>query len=250
MRLAELSTYLDSFLRVRAIADWPGAFNGLQVENRGEVSRVAAAVDACQAVIDDAAAGAADLLLVHHGLFWRETRPLTGTAYRRVAALVRAEVAVYAAHLPLDVHPEVGNNAELARRLGMRVAGWWGEHEGTLIGVHGELDVERDTLSRQLVEVLGTPPRLLPFGPPRCRRVGIVTGGSGSLIAEAAAAGLDTFISGEGQHWTYLEAEELGVNVYFAGHYSTETLGVRALAAHLEQRFGLTWWFIDHPSGM
>jgi dinuclear metal center YbgI/SA1388 family protein len=250
MRLAELVRHLDGYLAVTEFRDWPGAVNGLQVESAGEVTRIAAAVDAAEAVIEAAVGQGADLLLVHHGLYWGRTSPLVGRVYRKFATLLRRNLAVYAAHLPLDAHPEVGNNAQLAERLGVPVEGWWGEVEGRAIGVWGTLAVERDALAERITRALGNAPRLLPFGPARCSRVGIITGSAGSMIAEAAAAGLDTFVTGEGQHWTYCEAEELGVNVLYAGHYATETLGVRALAADLERRFGLPWSFIDHPTGL
>ncbi len=250
MRLGELVAYLDGYLRIREVPDWRDARNGLQVENAGEVTRVAAAVDACQAVVEEAARTAADLLLVHHGLYWSETRPATGRAYRKLAAIVRGNLAVYSAHLPLDLHPEVGNNVELARLLGVPVEGWFGEHEGTPIGVFGPLESPREALGDRLRAVLGPAPRLLAHGPATTSRVGIITGSAGSMTTHAAAAGCDTFVTGEGQHWTYFEAEELGVNVFFAGHYATETLGVKALAAHLERRFGLPWCFLDHPTGL
>jgi dinuclear metal center YbgI/SA1388 family protein len=250
MRLSELAAWLDDFLAVRDIRDWPGAVNGLQVENSGTVTRVAAAVDACQAVIDAAATAGADLLLVHHGLYWHSTVPMTGRTHRRFSTLINRNLAVYAAHLPLDVHPEVGNNAELARLVSLPVEEWWGEVEGRAIGVAGRLAIQRGQLAARLARALGTEPRLMAFGPERCARVGIITGSAGSMIRQAAAAGCDTFITGEGQHHTYFDAEELGLNVFFAGHYATETLGVQALAARLEREFGLPWSFLDHPTGL
>lgn len=250
MRLADLAAHLDAFLRTAEFRDWPDAFNGLQLENAGEVTRVAAAVDACQAVVDAAAQAGADLLLVHHGLFWGTDRPLTGRAFRKIERLIRAGVAVYASHLPLDAHPEVGNNAELARLLGLVVTDRWGEVYGTPVGVRGTLAAPRGDLAAQVGRVLCCEPRLLAFGPERCEQIGVMTGAGGSMIRDAAAAGLDTLITGEGAHWTYFDAEESGVNVIFAGHYATETLGVKALAAHLEKQFGLPWLFVDHPTGM
>jgi dinuclear metal center YbgI/SA1388 family protein len=251
MRLDDLAGYLDSYLRVREeVADAPEALNGLQVSNAGEVTRLAAAVDLCEATIEMAADAKADLLLVHHGLFWGGLRPLVGPSYRRVAALVSRNIAVYAAHLPLDRHPDVGNNACLARLLGVSRRGEFGSYRGAPIGVWGELDVSRDTLAGSLATTLGASARLLPFGPKQVRRVGIVTGAGGSLIPQAAAAGLDTFITGEGPHWTFFDAEELKINVYFAGHYATETVGVRALAEHVSRKYSIPWVFLDHPTGL
>lgn len=250
MRLEDLVAYLDDYLRVREVGDDPNALNGLQVENAGQVQHLAVAVDACQASIDLAAERGADLLIVHHGLYWGGLEPLVGRQFRRFGALVRHGIALYSAHIPLDRHPEVGNNVVLARQLGLEVRGWFGEHRGAPIGAWGELDLPREALVQRLGGVLGVTPRLLAGGPERARRVGVITGGAGSMIRQAKDAGLDTFITGEGQHWTYFDAEELGVNVVYAGHYATETVGVKALAEHLAERFQLPWSFIDHPTGL
>lgn len=250
MRLEDLVAYLDDYLRVREVGDSPTALNGLQVENAGQVQHLAVAVDACQASIDQAAARGADLLIVHHGLYWGGLEPLVGRQFRRLAALVRHGIALYSAHIPLDRHPEVGNNVVLARKLGLEVRGWFGEHHGAPIGAWGELDLPREALVERLGAVLGVTPRLLAGGPERARRVGVITGAAGSMIRQAKDAGLDTFITGEGQHWTYFDAEELGVNVVYAGHYATETVGVKALAEHIAERFQLPWSFIDHPTGL
>jgi len=250
MRLDALVQYLDDFLQVRDTRDAPDALNGLQVGNHGEVTRIAAAVDLCQATVQLAARQGANLLLVHHGLFWGDRRPLTGMSYRRVTELLSHDIAVYASHLPLDRHRDVGNNAILARRLGLDVRGGFGDSDGQTIGVWGEIDLARAAFAGRLADVLGAPPRALEFGPDRVRRVGIVTGAAGSMIPQAAAAGLDTFVTGEGAHWTYFDAEELELNVYYGGHYLTETFGVRALAEHLAERFSLPWAFLDHPTGL
>lgn len=248
--LVDVVAYLDEYLRVREVPDAPHALNGLQLSNAGTVRTVAAAVDLCRATADMAAEQGADLLLVHHGLFWGGLRPLTGRDYRRVAALVSHDIAVYSAHLPLDLHPDVGNNSVLARQLGVSQRGQFGEEYGVSIGVWGEVDISRAALRQRLADVLGVGPRVLPFGPDRARRVGIVTGAAGSMIGQAAAAGLDSFITGEGPHHTFFDAEELSLNVFYAGHYATETLGVRALAEHVGSRFNLPWTFLDHPTGL
>ena len=250
MELTALASYLDGYLRVSEVPDAPHAVNGLQVANTGTVNRVAAAVDLCEATVHMAAEQGADLLLVHHGLFWGGLQPLTGRAHRRVAGLIAKNIALYSAHLPLDLHPEVGNNAVLARQLGVSPRGEFGEEYGVRIGVWGEVDVTRDALERQLAALTGSAPRLMAFGPERVRRVGVVTGAAGSMIAQAAAAGLDTFVTGEGPHHTFFDAEELKLNVCYAGHYATETVGVKALAEHLHVRFQLPWAFLDHPTGL
>jgi len=230
MRLDELVGYLDDYLRIRdEVADPPEALNGLQVANAGEVTRLAAAVDLCEATIRMAADAGADGLLVHHGLFWGGLRPLVGPAYRRVAELITRNIALYAAHLPLDRHPDVGNNAVLARLLGVSLRGEFGSYRGAPIGVWGDLKVSRDDVGRALGKALAATPRLLP---------------------QAATAGLDTFITGEGPHWTFFDAEELGINVFYAGHYATETVGVKALAEHVSRKYSIPWVFLDHPTGL
>src|SRR5207302_3994748 len=192
---------------------------GLHVANRGEVTRVGAAVDLCEATIQLAVEREVNLLLVHHGLFWGGLRPLVGPQLRRVALLLQHDVAVYSAHLPLDLHPEVGNNTVLARALGIACQGPFGESRGIQIGIWGELAVSRDELRERISRALGSPPKLMGFGPATTRRIGVVTGAAGTMIAQAAAAGLDTFITGEGLHHAYFDAEELGLTVLFGGHY-------------------------------
>jgi dinuclear metal center YbgI/SA1388 family protein len=248
--LQELVAYLDGFLRTSEVVDSPEAMNGLQVENGGRVTRIAAAVDACEATIVMAQAAGADLLLVHHGLFWSGLAPVRGPAFRRMAGLIQHGIAVYSSHLPLDRHPEVGNAPVLATQLGVQVRAEFGVYKGQTVGVWGELDVARDELAARIARVLGPAPRVLGFGPERVRRIGIITGAGASAIREAADSGFDTYLTGEGPHWSYFDAEERGINVFFAGHYATETVGVKALAAHIEARFYLPWVFLDHPTGL
>ena len=250
MKLAALTSWLDDFLRVGQIGDDTQAFNGLQVENAGEVTRVAVAVDACQAVFNAAADLKADFLIVHHGLFWGGITPLTGRHFTRLQTLLKNGIALYGAHIPLDVHPQVGNNAVLAGLLKIPVGGTWGMYQGGEVGVWGAVELSRDDLSRRISAAIGVTPKVLPCGPARTSRVGIVTGAGGSLIAEAAAAGIDTLVTGEGKHHSYFDAEELGVNVFYAGHYATETVGVRALGERITREHGLPWSFIDHPTGL
>jgi dinuclear metal center YbgI/SA1388 family protein len=250
MDLAALVSYLDRYLRTPAVPDAPHALNGLQVANGGTVRRVAAAVDVSATTVRMAAEQGADLLLVHHGLFWGGLVPLTDRLYHRVRGLIGHNIALYSAHLPLDLHPEVGNNVLLARALGVLVRGEFGEEYGVRIGVWGEADLTRAALGDRLAALCGGAPRLMAFGPERVRRVGVVTGAGGSMIAQAAAAGLDTFITGEGAHHTFFDAEELGLNVFYAGHYTTETMGVKALAERLHAEFDLPWTFLDHPTGL
>ncbi len=249
--LTEIVEHLDDYLRIEHVEDYPGAHNGLQVESRAPVERVAAAVDACQATIDEAARAGADLLLVHHGLFWGDPLPATGATYRRLRACMEADLAVYSAHLPLDVHDEVGNNVLLARALELEIEGRFGDHQGVEgIGVWSVADISLGTLADRLAEACGTEPQVIPGGPSHVRRVGIVTGGASSLLSEADRAGLDTFVTGEGPHHTYHDAVERGMNLIYSGHYATETFGVKALADRLAGRFDLEWTFLDHPTGL
>jgi dinuclear metal center YbgI/SA1388 family protein len=255
--LGDLTAYLDQYLRIREVPDDANALNGLQVENRGRVSRIVAAVDASLATIEAVAASPPPtLLLVHHGIFWDGSQPVTGRRYRKLRALLERDAALYAAHLPLDMHPEVGNNAVLARLLGLAEVTWFGEHKGVAIGAAGRLLGtlrSRPEVVTALARVLGISPdaiHLVPGGPERVEHIGIITGSAGSAIGQAHAAGCDTFITGEGAAHTYFDATELGVNVLYAGHYATETVGVRELARHLGGRFDLPWEFHDHPTGM
>jgi dinuclear metal center YbgI/SA1388 family protein len=248
--LADLTQYLDGYLGIDRVPDWNGALNGLQVDSPRPVGRVACAVDAAQATVDAAAAWGADLLLVHHGLFWSGNQALTGSRYRRLKAILAAELAVYAAHLPLDVHPEVGNNPLLARALGMDPQGCFAEYKGTPVGVWGTLETSREELAARLSAVLGGPVKLVPGGPAQIRRVGVITGSGADELAAARAMGLDALVTGEARHHHFFDAEEGGINLLLGGHYATETFGVKALGAHLAERFGVEWTFLDHPTGL
>lgn len=246
--LNEIVSWLDATLRIAEIPDYPGALNGLQVENGGTVARIVAAVDASLETVSGL--GRHDLLLTHHGLFWDGNRPFTGRRYRKIRKLLELDAALYSAHLPLDLHPELGNNALLAQALGVPVEGWFALYQNTPIGVHGRISIDRGELVTRLGALLGVTPKVIPGGPARVKQVGIVTGSGGDLVAEALAAGCDTLITGEGNHHTYFDAMELGLNLVFAGHYATETSGVRALAERAGARFGLPTQFHDHPTGL
>lgn len=250
VEIETLVEYLNDFLSVDEIPDYPNALNGLQVSAPGPVSRVVAAVDATAASIRGTIEAEGDLLLVHHGLFWSGNQPVTGRRYLRLAALLEAGVAVYASHLPLDVHPEVGNNAVLARELGIEVEGQFGRYEGTELGCWGRLSLRREALAARLDELLGGGVKLIAGGPEKVERVGVLTGGGGGFVAQALDAGLDALVTGEGSHHTYFDAQEGGINLYYGGHYATETWGVKALAEHLADRFDLDWTFLELPTGM
>ena len=248
--LNELVAFLDEQLDIATIPDYPGALNGLQLANEGQLGRIVAAVDASLAVVEEAAAGGPGLLLVHHGMFWQGTQPLRGPFYRKIKMAMDAGLAIYSAHLPLDVHPQWGNNPHLAQAIGMRDVLPFLDWKGLAVGLRGGWQGTRDELKQQLMQAVGGPVLMCAGGPEKITSVGLVTGGAGSEVARVAAAGVDAFISGEGPHWSFPLAEELGINLLLAGHYATETFGVKALAAALSHRFALPWSFVDRPTGL
>ena len=250
MKLESLVEYIDGYLGVSDFPDSPNAHNGLQVQGAAEVREISAAVDASEATINAAVERGSDLLLVHHGLFWDGKIPVTGRRFRKLSALLHNQLALYSVHLPLDAHPDVGNGAELARALGIEIEAGFGAYEGADVGWMGTTRETRESLHRRLSDELQGDVRLIGGGPERVRRVAVVTGGGWAWIEDAARAGADAFVTGEGPHHTYFDAMECGINVYYAGHYATETFGVRALASHLEERFGIPWTFLDFPTGI
>ena len=248
--LVEIVRYCDRTLRTAKVKDYDGAVNGLQVENKGIVSHIAATVDASAATIRLAIEAGADLLLVHHGLFWSARQPWTGTNFQVFRLLLENNLAVYSSHLPLDVHPSLGNNARLCAALGLRNLRPFFFEKEQFLGLQAKANIARTELARRLERATGGKPIVLSGGPPVCHRIGVVTGGAGSELKRAASEGVDTFVTGEGPHWTFALAEELGVNVLYGGHYATETFGVKALAAELAKRFKVPWTFLDHPTGL
>lgn len=248
--LAATVKHCDVLLRTTAIGDYDGAVNGLQVENSGHVTRIAAAVDASLATVKLAIKAKADLLIVHHGLFWSPSHPWTGKKHELIRLLIENNIAVYSSHLPLDAHAKLGNNAQLCAALGFKKLKPFFESHGQTIGFQSVTNISRDELASRLSRATGAKPRVIPGGPKICRCIGVVTGGAGGDLKIAAAEGVDTFITGEGPHWTYPLAEELGINVLYGGHYATETFGVKALAARLSKKFRVSWTFLDHPTGL
>ncbi len=248
--LAAIVKHCDKILRTRAIGDYDGAVNGLQVENSGVVTRLAATVDASLATVELAIAAKADLLIVHHGLFWSPRQPWTGKNYELLRRLAENNLAVYSSHLPLDTHPKLGNNAQLCAALDLKNLEPFFASHGQNIGFKSQMKISRDELAKKLERATGAKPKILPGGKNFCEKIGVVTGGAGAELKQAAAEGVDTFITGEGPHWTFALAEELGLNVFYGGHYATETFGVKALAAELAKKFGVPWNFLDHPTGL
>jgi len=248
--LNEMVAFLDRELNVAAIADYPGAMNGLQLANDGPVGRIVAAVDASLPVIEAAAAGGPGLLIVHHGMFWQGAQPVTAAFYRKLKTAMGAGLAVYSSHLPLDIHPEWGNNILLARAIGLIDPQPFFEQKGVFLGLRGGWTGTRGELAELLRQTLGGAVHVCPGGPEILTSVGLITGGAGSEVAQVAALGVDAFVTGEGPHWSYPLAEELGINVFYGGHYATETSGVQALARFMGRKFHLPWRFVDHPTGL
>ncbi len=253
MQLESLLQYMDAYLGVSGHPDHRHALNGLQVEGTPEVRRVAGAVDASEATVREAIEREADLLVVHHGIFWEGLQPLTGRLLRRVKPLVEHDLGLYSVHLPLDSHSEVGNCAILGRAIGLDLKERFGAYEGVEIGWWGtfERPVAAPELRERLAGALdGSAVHLVPGGPDRVERVGVVTGSGASFVREAADRGLHALVTGEGSHHAHFDAVELGVHLLFGGHYATEVFGVRALVEHLADRFGLEWSFIHQPTGL
>lgn len=248
--LREITEYCDRLLNVESFPDYERAHNGLQVENRGRVRRIAAAVDATIATVKLAVYARADLMIVHHGLFWSSRHPWTKRNYELIRLLIDNNLAVYSAHLPLDAHPKFGNNARLCAQLGFKRRLPFFLYKDRPIGFRVRTRISREEIAARLAVATGQGTKLIPGGPTICANIGIVTGGAGGDLVTVAKEGCDTFITGEGPHWTFGEAEELGLNVFYAGHYATETFGVKALAEHLSRKFEVPWAFLDHPSGL
>jgi dinuclear metal center YbgI/SA1388 family protein len=248
--LQNIVVHCDKILRTHGFGDYDGAANGLQVENSGVVSKIAAAVDASLATAKLAIAAKADLLIVHHGLFWSPRQPWTGKNYELLKLLIENNLAVYSSHLPLDAHPRLGNNAQLCAALGLKNLKPFFETHGQTIGFQSHAKISRAELAVELERATGAKPKIIPGGIDICKRIGVVTGGAGGDLKLASVEGVDTFITGEGPHWTYALAEELGLNVFYGGHYATETFGVRALASEISRKFKVAWEFLDHPTNL
>jgi dinuclear metal center YbgI/SA1388 family protein len=248
--LSEIVSYTDRFLRIREVGDWDNALNGVQIENPGPVTRIAAAVDVSTRVLTEAAKRDVDLLIVHHGLFWPGLQPIQGALRRQLRIALENDIALYSAHLPLDIHPRLGNNAQLVAALGLKSAQPFLEEKGQPVGLKIRASLPRNQIVRKLQKALSGPVKVFGFGPKQTRAIGVVTGAAGSEIYRVADGEIDTFITGEAPHWAAVAGEELGMNLLLGGHYATEVFGVKALAAHLSKRFRVPWEFIDSPTGL
>jgi dinuclear metal center YbgI/SA1388 family protein len=254
--LGELAGYADRLLETQKTPDYPNAVNGIQLCNQAPIRKIAAAVDFSTRAIQASIANGANLLLVHHGMFWGGLEPITGSYYRRVRTLIEADVAIYSSHLPLDRHPTLGNNVLLAKELSLQPSAPFARFEDTFIGLSGESDFETAVIikaAREFARKRGGDVRtsLVETGR-RTRKWAICTGAGASAdtIREASTLGVDTLIVGEGPHWTAVHAEENDLVIIYAGHYATETLGICALAQHLSEKYGVPWSFVSAPTGL
>ncbi|HWG51704.1 MAG TPA: Nif3-like dinuclear metal center hexameric protein [Gemmatimonadaceae bacterium] len=254
--IADIARNLDALLRTAEIPDYANALNGVQVETADEIVKVAAAVDVRERTIQGAVDSGANLLLAHHGLFWGGVQPLRGPYLRRIRALLNGRIALYSSHLPLDAHPELGNNALLARALDLTPQGGFARHKTTEIGVMGTTTLSTLELLERVTSLAaqhGGAVRSSTIAAGRITRGwGICTGAGATseTLREAAERGIDTLIVGEGPHHTVVDAEELGIVVMYAGHYATETLGVTALAQYVGRTYDIPWTFIAAPTGL
>ncbi len=252
----ELASYADQLLESSSVGDYPNALNGLQITGRGPVRRIAAAVDFSARTVELAVEAEANFLVVHHGMFWPGLQRITGAAYQRIRFLIENDLAVYSSHLPLDRHATLGNNALLARKLGLEPSGPFAHHGGISIGVSGSADVLTADLAAKIREFTkghGGDTRTTIIADGKCtRRWAICTGAGASAetLREALEMNIDTLIVGEGPHWTAVSAEDYGLTIIYAGHYATETLGVQALARALAEKFDLPSSFIEAPTGL
>lgn len=251
MQRNKLITYLDHYLRVADIKDYGP--QGLQVETDNKtIQRIALAVDTAPPVIKAAAAWQADMLLVHHGVLWRSVERIAGPLGERVRLLLQHGINLYAAHLPLDAHPEVGNNAVLAQMLDVDITDWWGAPTGVPLGVMGPAAGSPllSAMVEKIEQKLHSQVRVLAHGPERVGTMAILSGFGADNIAEVKALGADTYLTGETSHANYWAAADYGLNVIYAGHYATETVGVQALGQHLADQFAVEVKFFDFPTDM
>ena len=255
MTLNEFDAWLNAFLKKEDFSADPSR-NGIQIQNAApaskEVKTIAFAVDACEATALAAAKAGADVLVVHHGLFWGGCETLTGNFYKRAAAFIKNDLALIGYHIPLDANNPYGNNYGLAAALGLSELEPFGFWHGMSIGVHGKFQtsVTPEKLTASLSKITKTNARLFQFGKSQIQTVGIISGGAGEDVDQAAALGLDCYITGEFMHQDFHPAEELGINVIAGGHYGTETMGVSLLKEKVEKELGLRTLFIDLPTDL
>lgn len=252
----EVAAYSDELLNTQRTPDYSSALNGLQFQASGPLRAIAAAVDFSTRAIEGAKEHNANLLVVHHGMFWGGLVPLTGAAYRRTRLLFDYDMAVYSSHIPLDCHPTLGNNVLLAKELGLTPSKEFARYQGIFIGAAGDSDIATRSLADKataFARKYGHQTRTTPIAEGRrTRHWGMCSGAgaAGDTLQEAIDAGIDTLIVGEGPHWTAITAEENDLVIVYAGHYATETLGVCALAQHLAEKYRVPWNFVNAPTGL
>lgn len=249
--LSDLIAFCDQRTRQKEIKDFDGAYNGLQLENNGTVTKIAAAVDAGQFPFEAAIAEGVDFIICHHGLYWNAPIPLTGASYKKIKTAINGNLAVYGAHLPLDGHPEIGNNALLADRLGLQKLGTFLNFEGNDMAVIAAAPSGgRCELSEKLKVLFPETYQAIEYGSQSPKRIGILTGSGQSAVPHLLENKIDTLITGELRQHHFNMAQELGLNLYPCGHYATEVFGVKALAAEAAEKFGLEWTFIEQPCSL
>ncbi len=244
--LRKITDFLDRELNIAAFKD--DSHNGLQVENSGRITRICTGVDASMAFFMKAAKLRADMVVCHHGLSWGNSlRRITELNYRRLKFLMENDIALYGCHLPLDAHPRLGNNVRICRALGLKRLRKFGLYHGQMIGFQGSLPkpTPYSSFKKMTHKVLGNTLCALDFGKPIVRTVAVVSGGAADEVAEAGRKGVDVYVSGEPNLQAYHLAEEYNVNAVFAGHYATETFGVKAVTSLLASRFAVRAEFID-----
>ena len=245
-----LIDFLNQLLKLDEISDV--SQNGLQVQCPEQIDKIGFAVDAALATFEIASKKGVQLLIVHHGLYWKDVQLAVDAHYKRLKVLFNAGIGLYAAHLPLDAHEQFGNNRQIANLVGLRDVGPFGEYHGEIIGrlAHAADELTREVLRERLNSALATNCLLLPFGQERIEKVGIVSGGGADLLPQAIAEGCDAFITGEQVHSAFHVAKEGEINLYFAGHYATETIGVKALMELILEELDVDTEFIDFPTGL
>lgn len=243
--LTNIVSWCDKRVRRSEISDFPGAHNGLQFSNDGTVTKIGAAVDAGLIPFKKAAEAQVDFLIVHHGLFWNPLCPITDVHYQKVSQLIQNNCAIYSSHLPLDCHPEIGNNVCIAQKLGLEIIDTFLPYEGNDIGLIARAGKSRDALVNALRDLFTETFVAVEYGSARPKKVAIVSGSGNSVVNELKGIGVDTLITGELNQKHFNCAQEENLNVYCCGHYATEVFGVQALAAEAAKKFQLPWVFLS-----
>lgn len=245
-KLSDIVAFCDTYTRQRSIKDFPGAYNSLQIENNGAVTKIAAAVDAGQIPFEQAITAKVDFLICHHGLFWDAPLPLTEHYYRKVKTAIDGNLAVYGSHLPLDCHPEIGNNVLLAKALELTRIDSFLPYEGVdMATIAAGPDGGRPELAKRLKALFPNTYQAIEYGSERPERIAILTGSGQSAVDQLLVNKIDTLVTGELRQHHFNQAQELGLNLYPCGHYATEVFGVKALAEKASEQFDIEWCFIE-----